>query len=113
MTRKHIVKLTMCFLIIYKSAIQTVKVFSSIHIGLMKYICVFLRRESLLGKLLRVDVDNTDGNLAYSIPSSNPYACDTCSSPWRKEIFAYGLRNPWRCDFDEGHPVTGNKHDLV
>jgi glucose/arabinose dehydrogenase len=44
----------------------------------------------LLGKLLRIDVDS--GN-AYGIPSSNP-------SFARREIWAYGLRNPWRFTFD-------------
>jgi glucose/arabinose dehydrogenase len=49
--------------------------------------------ESLLGKMLRIDVSS----LPYTIPASNPFsnATDTL-----KEIFFYGLRNPWRFSFD-------------
>jgi glucose/arabinose dehydrogenase len=48
----------------------------------------------LLGKILRIDVDH--GN-PYSVPESNPfYDSDTA----RKEIWALGLRNPWRFSFD-------------
>jgi len=47
----------------------------------------------LLGKLLRIDVDSPP----YAVPSNNPYA----SRPGvRGEIWAYGLRNPWRFSFD-------------
>jgi len=49
---------------------------------------------SLLGKMLRLDVDN--GN-PYAIPPSNPYVG---SSPIPDEIWAFGLRNPWRFSFD-------------
>ncbi|HZY43881.1 MAG TPA: PQQ-dependent sugar dehydrogenase [Anaerolineae bacterium] len=42
----------------------------------------------LLGKILRIDVRNTD---RYAIPSSNPFGT---------EVWAYGLRNPWRFSFD-------------
>jgi glucose/arabinose dehydrogenase len=48
---------------------------------------------TLLGKILRIDVSGS----TYSIPPSNPFA----SSPTNKhEIWAYGLRNPWRPSFD-------------
>ncbi|MEM9492488.1 MAG: PQQ-dependent sugar dehydrogenase, partial [Myxococcota bacterium] len=52
----------------------------------------------LLGSLLRIDVDNGD---PYAIPSENPYA-DSPDGPNdpRPEIWAYGLRNPWRFSFD-------------
>ncbi|MBL8101865.1 MAG: PQQ-dependent sugar dehydrogenase [Anaerolineales bacterium] len=48
---------------------------------------------SLLGKILRIDVDNGD---PYSIPSDNPFG---------NEIWVYGLRNPWRISFDR---LTGD-----
>lgn len=51
---------------------------------------------TLLGKLLRIDVDgNSNGN--YGIPPDNPYATSTSAM---KEIWAYGLRNPWKFSFD-------------
>jgi glucose/arabinose dehydrogenase len=51
----------------------------------------------LLGKILRINVDETSGELNYSIPSSNPFVG---VSGAREEIYAYGLRNPWRFSFD-------------
>lgn len=69
----------------------------------------------LLGKILRIDVDGPDnipgnadddafiGDLTrlYTIPPDNPFVGVTGDD----EIWAYGLRNPWRCDFD---PLTGD-----
>ena len=49
---------------------------------------------SLLGKLLRIDVDGTE---PYAIPQDNPFVG---RSEARGEIYAYGLRNPWRFSFD-------------
>ena len=46
-----------------------------------------------LGKMLRIDVD---GGSPYAIPSDNPFVGVTGDD----EIWAYGLRNPWRCNFD-------------
>ncbi len=56
-------------------------------------------RGSLLGKILRIDVDNPAENLAYGIPADNPFAGNT--QGWREEIYAYGLRNPWKFSFDQ------------
>jgi glucose/arabinose dehydrogenase len=51
----------------------------------------------LLGKVLRIDVDNPSGGLNYGIPPSNPFVNDPNVLD---EIWALGLRNPWRSDFD-------------
>jgi len=53
--------------------------------------------ENLLGKILRIDIDGTDGGTNYSIPPDNPFV-NTENA--RGEIYAYGLRNPWRFSFD-------------
>ncbi|HEY1013206.1 MAG TPA: PQQ-dependent sugar dehydrogenase [Herpetosiphonaceae bacterium] len=49
---------------------------------------------SLLGKILRLDVD---GGQPYAAPADNPFVGDAAARP---EIWAYGLRNPWRFSFD-------------
>ncbi|XP_016578324.2 HIPL1 protein isoform X2 [Capsicum annuum] len=67
-------------------------------------------KKSLLGKIMRLDVDGTSsaaeitklglwGN--YSIPKDNPYTDDKELQP---EIWALGMRNPWRCSFDSARP---------
>lgn len=53
---------------------------------------------SLLGKILRIDINHGD---PYGIPSDNPFAMDDFA---QDEIWAYGLRNPWRNAVD---PATG------
>lgn len=53
---------------------------------------------SLLGKMLRIDVDQADDGKLYGIPADNPLAGNT--SGYREEIYAYGLRNPWKFSFD-------------
>lgn len=55
-------------------------------------------RSSLLGKILRIDVDTTAPGLVYGIPADNPFVGNT--SGYRPEIYAYGLRNPWKFSFD-------------
>lgn len=56
---------------------------------------------SLLGKMLRIDVNDFDDNTApfYNIPASNPYTA--LNDNIRDEIIALGLRNPWRWCFDK------------
>lgn len=58
-------------------------------------------RTTLLGAILRIDVDSASIG-AYGIPPDNPFAGNT--DGYREEIFAWGLRNPWRFSFD---PLTG------
>jgi glucose/arabinose dehydrogenase len=52
---------------------------------------------TLLGSLLRIDVDRGD---PYAIPSDNPFRDGRSGRP---EVWAYGLRNPWRIAFDGDH----------
>ncbi|MGZ5076177.1 MAG: PQQ-dependent sugar dehydrogenase [Methylobacter sp.] len=59
---------------------------------------------SLLGKMLRIDVNATAGPVPYGIPPGNPFA-GSQQPGVRPEIWAYGLRNPWRFSFDR---LTGN-----
>jgi len=54
--------------------------------------------DSLLGKMLRIDVSNAPG---YDIPASNPFV----GVAGRDEIWTYGMRNPWRFSFDR---ITGD-----
>jgi glucose/arabinose dehydrogenase len=51
---------------------------------------------SLLGKMLRLDVDDPLSGMEYGIPADNPFA----AGGGRPEIFMTGLRNPWRWTFD-------------
>ena len=53
---------------------------------------------NLLGKILRIDVDKTSAGKNYAIPSDNPFINTSNAQP---EIWAYGLRNPWRFSFDK------------
>jgi putative heme-binding domain-containing protein len=57
---------------------------------------------TLWGKILRLDVDHSDGGRAYAIPSDNPFLGRSDAKP---EIWAYGFREPWRLSFDR---PTGN-----
>jgi uncharacterized repeat protein (TIGR03806 family) len=73
------------------------------------------RLSTLLGKMLRIDVNGTTGATPYAIPAGNPYRFATGTTPnavcnfdtgaWTQdcpEIYAYGFRNPWRWSFDTG-----------
>jgi glucose/arabinose dehydrogenase len=56
---------------------------------------------TLLATILRIDVD---GGTSYAIPADNPFADGVDGAP---EVWAYGLRNPWRFSFD---PLTGDMY---
>lgn len=56
-------------------------------------------RQSFLGKMIRIDVDNGD---PYAVPPTNPFVGSTNTLP---EIWAIGMRNPWRFSFDR---LTGD-----
>ncbi len=65
----------------------------------------------LLGKMLRIDVNVPDTNAAgYVVPASNPFI-GGIPVPAREEIWAFGLRNPWRYSFDD--PARGGTGALV
>lgn len=53
---------------------------------------------SLLGKILRIDVDHTEEDQLYTIPEDNPFKENT--EGHKEEIYACGLRNPWKFSFD-------------
>ena len=55
-------------------------------------------RDTLLGSILRIDVGLVSGDKNYSVPPNNPFVGVANA---REEIWAYGLRNPWRFSFDE------------
>ena len=60
-------------------------------------------RSTLLGSILRIDVGSIDRDGTYAIPPNNPFARG--GDDVRPEIWAFGLRNPWRFSFD---PDTGD-----
>jgi glucose/arabinose dehydrogenase len=59
---------------------------------------------SLLGKVLRLDVNSRSGSSSYTIPSTNPFVG---KEDILDEIFALGLRNPWRCSYDRTDMLSG------
>lgn len=59
-------------------------------------------RSTLLGSIIRIDVDRPSQGRPYGIPGDNPFVGN--DEGWREEIYAYGLRNPWRFSID---PETG------
>ncbi|KFP81761.1 HHIP-like 2, partial [Apaloderma vittatum] len=61
-------------------------------------------KSTLLGKVLRIDVDGkSPDEKPYRIPPDNPFVSDPKA---RAEVYAYGIRNMWRCAVDRGDPVT-------
>ncbi|XP_031198854.1 HHIP-like protein 2 isoform X1 [Mastomys coucha] len=61
-------------------------------------------KSSLLGKVLRIDVSGAgvDGQ-RYRVPPDNPFVSEPGAHP---AVYAYGVRNMWRCAVDRGDPVT-------
>ena len=55
------------------------------------------RMDTLLGKILRIDVDGGSGDARYAVPPDNPFVDQSDALP---EIWHLGLRNPWRMSFD-------------
>lgn len=56
-------------------------------------------KSALLGKILRIDVNKKASNWQYAIPDDNPFKGN--KENFREEIYAYGMRNPWRFSFDK------------
>lgn len=59
----------------------------------------------LLASILRIDVDHADAGLKYRIPSDNPFVKTDKKDNARGEVYAFGLRNPWKMSFD---PADGS-----
>jgi glucose/arabinose dehydrogenase len=55
-------------------------------------------RSTLLGKILRIDVNSPSNGRNYTIPVDNPFKGNTLG--YGEEIYAFGFRNPWRFSFD-------------
>jgi glucose/arabinose dehydrogenase len=74
-------------------------------------------RSTLLGSILRIDVNQKGDSKNYAIPKDNPFIDN--SEGFRQEIYAYGLRNPWRFSFDSANgnlwvgDVGQNKYEEI
>lgn len=53
---------------------------------------------TLLGNILRIDVNGSQNGNNYAIPNNNPFVGN--NQGYREEVYAYGMRNPWRFSFD-------------
>ncbi|XP_034530247.1 HHIP-like protein 2 isoform X2 [Notolabrus celidotus] len=61
-------------------------------------------KSALLGKVIRIDIDGSDSSgMPYRIPPDNPFLGDPDARP---EVYAYGVRNMWRCSVDRGDQVS-------
>ena len=60
--------------------------------------------ENLKGCIIRIDVDGRTGDLPYGIPQDNPLVGDT----GRDELYAWGLRNPWKMAFSGDRLIAGD-----
>ncbi|XP_019618714.1 PREDICTED: HHIP-like protein 2 isoform X1 [Branchiostoma belcheri] len=63
-----------------------------------------LNMTTLLGKIIRIDVNHPDESVPYGVPWDNPFVGQRNVKP---EIYAYGTRNMWRCAVDRGDPESG------
>ncbi|MEK6975563.1 MAG: PQQ-dependent sugar dehydrogenase [Candidatus Thermoplasmatota archaeon] len=64
--------------------------------------------DTLLGKIVRLDVDTAPPPIPYTIPQGNPFA----NRAGKDEVWAFGLRNPWRFSFDRGAADGAGAGDL-
>ncbi|CAL8274138.1 unnamed protein product [Merluccius merluccius] len=63
-------------------------------------------KSALLGKVLRIGVDGMDASgRGYRVPPDNPFLGEAGARP---EVYAYGVRNMWRCSMDRGDPFGGH-----
>ncbi|CAH1262972.1 HHIPL1 [Branchiostoma lanceolatum] len=69
-----------------------------------------LNMTTLLGKIIRIDVNHPDDSVPYGVPWDNPFVGQRNIKP---EIYAYGTRNMWRCSVDRGDPVTGEDRGRI
>ena len=62
--------------------------------------CMAQQGSTLLGKILRLDVNRSENGKLYAIPPDNPFRGSSGISTMPEEVWATGLRNPWRFSFD-------------
>ncbi|XP_039249478.2 HHIP-like protein 2 [Styela clava] len=67
-------------------------------------------KKTLLGKVLRINVDDRPRGRPYSIPPDNPFVNDAEYSP---EIYALGVKNMWRCGMDKGDETGKNRGRVI